>query len=97
MQHVANTISTEQGVERRVQAQTAKPISKKEILVRLLSNPKGARVLSLCKTLGWQKHTLRAAVSKLRADGYVIETHPSPRDGVTVYRILERPETATAT
>lgn len=97
MQHVATTISTEQGVEHRGGTRTTKTLSKKEILVRLLSNPKGARVLSLCKVLGWQKHTVRATVSGLRANGYVIETHPSSRDGVTVYRITARPHTVPAT
>mgnify|MGYP001097425654 CR=1 FL=1 len=91
MQHVANTISTEQGVDQRGRTQTTKSVSKKGTLISLLSNPKGARVLSLCKVLGWQKHTVRAAVSGLRASGYVIESHPSSRDGVTVYRITQRP------
>ena len=96
MQHVVNMISTEQGVEQRRRTQTTKSASKKGTLISLLSNPKGARVLSLCKALGWQKHTVRAAVSGLRADGYVIETHPSSRDRVTVYRITERPHTVIA-
>lgn len=65
--------------------------SKKGRLIQLLSNRKGARILSLCKSLDWQKHTVRAAVSRLRTDGYLIETYTSSKDGVTVYRVTAKP------
>ena len=66
--------------------------SKKGRLIQLLSNPKGARVLSLCKSLGWQKHTVRAAISGLRTAGYVIEAYASSRNGVTVYKLTGKPD-----
>lgn len=69
MQHVANTKSTDRDGERLKEISVGKSISKKDHLVQLLSNPKGARVLSLCKTLGWKRHSVRAAVSGLRAGG----------------------------
>ena len=91
-QCTANNISTDRGVLPLVKASGGKTVSKKGRLVRLLSNPKGARVLSLCKSLGWQKHTVRAAISGLRAAGYAIETYASSNDGVTVYRIMSKPD-----
>jgi len=66
--------------------------SKKDRLVQLLSNPKGARVLSHCKSLDRQKQTVRAAISGLRTAGYLIETYTSSRDGVKVYKITGKPD-----
>lgn len=90
MQCTTTTISTDPSVEPTTKSVSGKTGSKKGRLVGLLSNPKGARVLSICKALEWQKHTVRAAVSGLRADGYVIESYASSKDGVTVYRITGR-------
>ena len=90
-QCTANMVSTDSGVLPPVKTSGGKTVSKKDRLVRLLSNPKGARVLSLCKSLGWQKHTVRAAISGLRTSGYAIETYASSKDGVTVYRITGKP------
>jgi len=90
-QLVTNKISTGQCIEPQAKTPGGKTVSKKTRLLQLLSNPKGARVLSLCNALDWQKHTVRAAVSRLRTSGYVIETHASSRDGVTVYKTTGKP------
>jgi len=68
-----------------------RPESKNTQLVNLLSKPKGAWITSLCKTLDWQTHTVRAAISRLRAKGYVIETSKATKDGVTIYKIIGKP------
>ena len=52
--------------------QTAKPIAGKSKRARLegfLSRPRGATIGQLQKALGWQPHTIRAAISRLRKSG----------------------------
>ncbi len=61
--------------------------TKKSRLITLLKARNGARTPTICKSLGWQKHTVRAALSGLRKEGHVITASKSARDGVTVYRI----------
>jgi hypothetical protein len=55
-------------------------------LVSLLSGQKGATIDTLVKKLGWQPHTVRAAMTGLRERGYTIE-RDKRADGTTVYRI----------
>ena len=61
--------------------------SKKDQLVALLSKPNGARVSLLVERLGWQAHTVRAALSGLRKQGFEISTSKSAKTGETVYAI----------
>ncbi len=51
-------------------------------LTEMLSRKEGATTAELCKALGWQPHTLRAAISRLPNK----PTHARV-DGVTSYRI----------
>lgn len=62
--------------------------SKKDQLVALLSKPNGARISSVVDRLGWQAHTVRAALSGLRKQGHEIATTKSPKTGGTVYSIV---------
>ncbi|WP_145975745.1 DUF3489 domain-containing protein, partial [Ruegeria atlantica] len=39
----------------------------------LLRRPSGASLEALCKTTGWQSHSVRAALSGLRKKGVTIE------------------------
>lgn len=48
---------------------TAGRKSKKARLEGLLGRPRGATIGQLQKALGWQPHTIRAAISRLRKDG----------------------------
>ena len=48
---------------------TAPSKSKKARLEGLLGRPRGATIGQLQKALGWQPHTIRAAISRLRKDG----------------------------
>ena len=69
--------------------------SKKDRLGALLARPKGATLADLEKNLGWQPHTVRAAISGLRKTGIDIVLD---RDGKTpVYRIVASSATASAT
>ena len=65
--------------------------TKKARLIGLLSARHGAKAPKLCEALGWQRHTVRAALSGLRKEGYAIDVTRSVRDGVTVYRITGLP------
>lgn len=59
--------------------------SKKARLEGLLGRPRGATILQLQRALGWQPHTIRAAISRLRKDGAEITLD---RSGKTpAYRI----------
>ena len=62
--------------------------SKRNQLVALLSKPSGTRISVLVERLGWQAHTVRAAVSGLRKQGFDVVTSKSPKTGETVYAIV---------
>lgn len=55
-------------------------------LVGMLSTQKGATIGALVGKLGWQAHTVRAAMTGLRKRGYAIG-RDKRADGTTVYRI----------
>ena len=42
------------------------------MLIGLLSVPEGANVDTLVTALSWQPHTVRAALTRLRQDGFAI-------------------------
>ncbi|SLN76681.1 DUF3489 domain-containing protein [Ruegeria meonggei] len=45
----------------------------------LLRCPSGASLEALCKTAGWQSHSVRAALSGLRKKGVMIERRASDK------------------
>lgn len=59
---------------------------KTEILRKLLTRRTGATAAQLQKRLGWQSHTIRAAISRLRSSGVPVELDRSGR--VARYRIM---------
>ncbi len=61
------------------------------ILRDLLQSPKGARLEDLCKATGWQAHTVRAAMSRLRKTGVMIDRQRNEA-GQSVYRISGQEE-----
>lgn len=62
------------------------PPSKTETLRKLLSRRNGATLAQLQKQLGWQPHTIRAAISRLRSTGLSIYLDRSGR--TSRYRML---------
>ncbi len=64
--------------------------SKKDQLIALVSKPNGARISVLVDRLGWQAHTVRAALSGLRKQGVEIATSKSAKTGEAVYTIVTR-------
>lgn len=59
---------------------------KTDMLRKLLARRTGATVVQIEKQLGWQPHTIRAAISRLRSSGVTIEHDRSGR--VARYRIV---------
>lgn len=73
----------------RKRAGRAKPkpsISKSARLTALLSRPRGATIGQLEQRLGWQAHTIRAAISRLRTRGAEVTLDRSGR--TPVYRLV---------
>jgi hypothetical protein len=65
--------------------------TKRDRLVRLLKASTGREIAALSRELGWQPHTTRAALTRLRQAGYVIEKLPSQDNGGSRYRIAGEP------
>ena len=70
------------------QQRAARPIPKPktEMLRKLLTRRTGATVVQIQKQLGWQPHTIRAAISRLRSSGVTVELDRSGR--VARYRSM---------
>jgi hypothetical protein len=62
--------------------------TKNEQLIQLLSKSGGVRVSMLVERLGWQGHTVRAALSRLRKQGHEIATSKSAKGDEAVYAIV---------
>ncbi len=61
--------------------------TKQALLIDLLKRKKGATIEKVVETLGWLPHTVRAALTRLRQQGFRIER--VREDGVSRYRITE--------
>lgn len=62
--------------------------SKKDQLLALIAKSGGARISVLTERLGWQPHTVRAALSGLRKKGHQILASKAPKTGEAVYRLM---------
>ncbi len=63
------------------------PKIKQDQLVALLSKPNGVRISAISERLGWQAHSVRAAISGLRKRGHDVVTSKYPKIGEMVYTI----------
>ncbi|MCK0104321.1 DUF3489 domain-containing protein [Pseudohalocynthiibacter sp. F2068] len=61
--------------------------TKKQELIRLLGGKNGADIARLSDKLGWQPHSVRAAMTGLRKDGYDIQKKLGPGGKPVRYRI----------
>ena len=64
-----------------------KRATKSDRLIRLLKARSGCNIAALSSKLGWQPHSTRAALSRLRAAGHAIEKLPPGKHGGFRYRI----------
>ncbi len=74
----------------------AKPQTKRAQLIALLGAKTGADIEALSKTLGWQQHSIRAALTGLRKAGFEIARETPASGGAARYRITARPEPVAA-
>ena len=70
--------------------------TKKQELIRLLGGKTGADVARLSDKLGWQPHSVRAAMTGLRKEGYDIQKNMRPGGKASRYRILPSPVSSQA-
>ena len=78
------TAATPRGKKSRTVARQG---TKQALLIDLLKRKKGATIEAIVETLGWLPHTVRAALTRLRQQGFRIER--VREDGVSRYRIAE--------
>lgn len=69
----------------------ARRTTKRAQLVQLLQARTGADVATISTKLGWQPHTTRAALTRLRKSGYAIEAEKGAEGKPTRYRITALP------
>ncbi len=60
--------------------------TKADVILDPLKRPKGAGIANLVKATGWQKHSVRAALSGLRNRGIAVERIVDDR-GNAIYRV----------
>lgn len=68
-----------------------KRATKGDRLIQLLKARSGCDIAALSGKLGWQPHSIRAALSRLRKAGYAIEKLPPQKNGGARYRISSEP------
>ena len=68
------------------------PATKKQRLINLLSGAKPVAAEKLSKTLDWQPHTVRAAITRLRKAGFVIDNTRGFDGSGTCYQIVSHPQ-----
>jgi len=66
--------------------------TKQALLIDLLKRRKGATIEAIVETLGWLPHTVRAALTRLRQQGFQIER--VREDGASRYRIVAQRKAA---
>jgi biotin operon repressor len=68
-------------------------VTKQALLIEHLSRPWGHSVGELAQILGWQRHTVRAAITGLRKKGYEVVRDKNDK-GETIYRASPPEQTA---
>jgi predicted ArsR family transcriptional regulator len=73
-----------------------KRATQKDQLIRLLRARSGVEITVISEKLGWQKHTARAALTRLRRAEYQLVTLIRTQDKPTRYRITTMPSATVA-
>ncbi len=76
----------------RTSPPAVRPGIKQALLIDLLKRKKGATIETIVETLGWLPHTVRAALTRLRQQGFRIER--VREDGASRYRIADNRKAA---
>ena len=74
----------------------AERTTKKSQLIKLLGSKTGADIKTLSEKLGWQQHTTRAAMSRLRKAGYEVTGEKPAKGGQSRFRVLSVPTVGAA-
>lgn len=86
--------SASEGVKQaNTAARPGKPrITKRQQLIQILSSKTGKDVPAIGRKLGWQPHTVRAALTGLRKAGFVIDLEQGADGKPGRYRIACAPD-----
>ena len=84
-----NQTKTDGGAQKALKTKTPPKLTKTARLEAMLRRPRGATQKQLETGLGWQPHTVRAAISRLRKAGAVVTLDRSVR--TPTYRIDSGP------
>ncbi|MBM6595334.1 DUF3489 domain-containing protein [Microvirga pudoricolor] len=82
---------TETAIQDVPPGQALRAGSKKSLVLALLCSAEGASLADLVTATGWLPHTTRAALTRFRQAGQVLEKVKGP-DGRAIYRISPQPE-----
>jgi hypothetical protein len=63
--------------------------TKQAKMIDLMKRPEGATVEQIAKATGWQKHTVRGAISGALKKKLGLKVEATKEDGGTVYRIVD--------
>ena len=87
---VASSPSNAQGRARKMTASRRKASAptKQARIDKLLKRKSGATLAQLMTATGWQAHSVRAALSRMRKSGVVVESTQNKKR-VRVYRLIE--------
>jgi len=80
---------------KKSKATAPKRVTKQAKLIALLVREDGADIAALSKALGWQAHTVRAALSRLKSAGYTLDKFADGKPLRTFYRIEGTPDQKT--
>ncbi len=78
-------------VKSRSSSSASKRTTKKDQLIRLLRSKRGEEISSISTKLGWQHHTTRAALTRLRQAGFELVVLKGQGSGPSRYRIASDP------
>jgi hypothetical protein len=76
----------------KAKAAAPKRVTKQAKFIALLEREEGADIAALSKALGWQAHTVRAALSRLKSAGYTLDKFADGKPLRTFYRIDGAPD-----
>jgi hypothetical protein len=71
------------------QPRSPRPHSKQATLIDLLTRPQGASLDQLVDAMGWQRHSVRAALALMKPN-FGIEIASEKIDGVRTYRLASQ-------